>query len=361
MLDTYAQWLKRPDDQRFLDIASLYEAVKSRRQRSTQVDGSLEHLQFVTDHQNVFIRNQETEQEAELTNWSFGQAASLLKFPAKALRDLDHPQLACAVLQQKVFQQERQDMRFLQTAEEDGLQMRAINSCKYGRIWDEHIVRLIMEHIDLDTWKVPSASYASRNPTRASTLYASDRDVYVWLVDEANPIEVPGSNGKDTMFRGFKVSNSETGAGTFHGCEFTYRSSCDNRLLYGVTMGTEVKLRHTSGAPSRFKYEFIPKMKQAISSDPRQYVDAVEAARLYEVGKSDKDAVKWLSSKSGFTATLSKRVLAKAEEEDEDNPRSLWGLINGATAMARDLKHQDSRVELETKASDLMKYAVARV
>ena len=157
------------------------------------------------------------------------------------------------------------------------------------------------------------------------------------------------------------MSNSETGSGTFHGCEFTYRSSCDNRLLYGVTMGTEVKLRHTSGAPSRFKYEFIPKMKQAISADPRMYVDAVEAARLYEVGKSDKDAVKWLSSKAGFTATLSKRVLAKAEEEDEDNPRSLWGLINGATAMARDLKHQDSRVELETKASDLMKYAVAKV
>jgi hypothetical protein len=49
------------------------------------------------------------------------------------------------------------------------------------------------------------------NGAENSGLYASDRDVFIFLVSDENPVEI----GKARLGRGFFCWNSETGAATF--------------------------------------------------------------------------------------------------------------------------------------------------
>jgi len=227
-------------------------------------------------------------------------------------------------------------------------------------VWDEQVVRLCQEHIDLSKWKVPHASYASTNPLLATTLYASDRDCYIFLVNEDQPVEIPGDNGKDTLFRGVIIGNSEVGARTLFYKWFLYREVCDNRIIWGMQDVEEVRIKHSSGAPHRFKKEFAPAIAQIGDASTGQLVSAVKEARRFEVGKDLDEVHEWLAKKPGFTKSLAKEVATRAEIE-EGNPRSLWNLVQGATSLAKEKKHQDARMVLEQSSSALMKYAEARV
>jgi hypothetical protein len=100
-------------------------------------------------------------------------------------------------------------------------------------------------------WVIPAASYTTKNPKRATTLYASDRDVFIFLVDPKNPVEVNG----EQLFRGFMTWNSEVGSAVFGLTTFLYRYVCDNRIIWGATDVQELRIRHTGGAPERFAYE----------------------------------------------------------------------------------------------------------
>src|SRR3546814_13437237 len=70
-------------------------------------------------------------------------------------------------------------------------------------------------------WKVPRLlnwSTMTHNPfvdvtKDTTTLYASDRDVFLFLVDDAHPIEAAclPNGDPDLYFRGFSAWNSEVG------------------------------------------------------------------------------------------------------------------------------------------------------
>tara|TARA_R110000824_G_scaffold42869_2_gene125619 strand:- start:940 stop:2031 length:1092 start_codon:yes stop_codon:yes gene_type:complete len=353
------QWAKRPMDERFLSVRELYDSVKARRENSTQIDAALEHLQIKTDSKSLFLESPETGAEVKLNHWSFGQLSSLVKAPAGFLRELP-PELAAVNLQYKLENSDRQDMRLLQTENDSGPEMRSINSSTYGRVWDEQVVRLVLENVDLDQWKVPHASYASNNPKLASTLYASDRDCFMFLVNEENPVELPGNGGRDTMFRGFIIGNSEVGSKTLFLKQFLYRTVCDNRIIWGVQDQVDRKIVHSSGAPARFKRELRPALSRFLTEGTSETVKVIDAARGFDVGKNDRDVAAFLNKQSGFTKVLTKAAMQRAEEEEGEN-RSLWSLIQGVTSVAKDSNHADQRLTLEQTGSKLMKYAEARV
>ncbi len=87
-------------------------------------------------------------------------------------------------------------------------------------------------------WKVPGVldwSSMTHNPyvdvtKETTTLYASDRDVFLFLVDDTHPIEAGRlSNGDpDLFFRGFYCWNSEVGSKTLGIASFYLRTVCAN-------------------------------------------------------------------------------------------------------------------------------------
>ncbi len=67
-----------------------------------------------------------------------------------------------------------------------------------------------------------------------TTLYASDRDMFVFLADEDRRIEIPNRrDGKPgSLTRGFFVWNSELGNTTLGGGFFLFDYVCSNRYVW---------------------------------------------------------------------------------------------------------------------------------
>jgi hypothetical protein len=344
------QWASRPDDQRFLSMADLAAKVSSRRASSSSVDVALDECSVSATDDGEIMLTDGRGSGGLLTHWSFGQLAQAATAPAGYLRTLP-PELARINLQWGM-EATRDDKKLL-IRENGHTNIAAINSATYGRIWDSELVEAIQRTCGPE-WKVPGASYASTDPKRASTLYASDRDVFIFLVNESTPIEVDG----ETLFRGMYAWNSETGSATLGVATMLYRYVCDNRNIWGPKQFREIRVRHTSGAPHRFAAEVRPQLQAYAHAGTGEIAATVRAAKACEVGKNKKDVLAWLQAKK-FTVETSAQIYAAAEKEDGLNPRSVWGIVQGATDIAHAITHTDERVALERKASALLDIVAA--
>jgi hypothetical protein len=229
--------------------------------------------------------------------------------------------------------------------------LRSITSTSYGRIWDHQVVEAV-ERVNADgRWQIPAASYATTNPKRATTLYASDRDVFIFLVDPKNAVEVGG----ETLFRGFYTWNSEVGSATFGLTTFLYRYVCDNRIIWGATDVREVRIRHTGGAPDRFAYEGQKYLQRYAEESTAKLVEGIKTAQntAIPINKGKDETVQDWLQKRGFTKAQAKASVDAAQAE-EGGARTVWDVVNGVTAYARTIQNTDDRVEIESKAGKLM-------
>lgn len=347
------EWATRPDDERFVDLQSLRNAVARRREESWTATPSIGRVSVVPHQGDIGVKlydpTKGEERVLEPSNWSFNQLAQYASAPAAYLRTLP-PELVAINLQ---YGLEHNPLRpeALVLAQSNGRNtLRAMTSVSYGRIWDLQVVDAVTRINQDDRWKVPSASYAAKNPKRATTLYASDRDVFLFLVDPSHPIEVNG----EELFRGFITWNSETGSATFGLTTFLYRYVCDNRIIWGATNVQELRIVHRGGAPDRFAYEGARYLKRFSEETTTELVSGIKRAQALELPEARKKDtfVEWLQ-KRGLTKSQATASIQTAEQE-EGQARSLWDIVNGITAYARSIPHTNERVELESKAGRLM-------
>lgn len=345
------QWATRPSDERFISMQALHDYNMGKRAISTERGVALDHMQVLpTDEGGMLFAAQGQPNGAHLTHWAFGQLCQRASAPAAYLRSIPNS-LAAVPLQWSLEHAEHQDAKVL-LRKNGSWTADAITSSTYGRIYDSQVSDAILKSVDLTRWKVPSASYASRDPKKATTLYASDRDMFVCLVDDSHPVEVPGGNAKDTLYRGFIIRNSEVGAAALDISLFLYRYICDNRIIWGMSNERSLKIRHTAGGPMRFVREASPALLEYAESDTREVVDMVIDSRKREVGKDPVEVRAWLKTR-GFTQEQSTAALKSAEESGE-NPRAVWGLVQGLTASAHDVPFGDERFEFERKVGKLL-------
>jgi hypothetical protein len=284
------------------------------------------------------------------SHWGFGQLAQYANAPAAYLRRLPAP-LAAINLQWGLERDGLRDEALILGQSNGEHVLRAVTSTSYGRIWDREVVAAVERVNANGRWQVPAASYAGTNPKRATTLYASDRDVFLFLVDPLHPIEVPGARGP--LYRGFMTWNSEVGAAVFGLTTFLYRTVCDNRIIWGATDVRELRIRHTGGAPERFAHEGARYLARYADEGTGSIVGAIKAAQAFEApATAEKGWAGWLAQR-GFTAKQAEASVAAAQAE-EGEVRSLWDIVNGATAMARAIPHTDERVRVETLAGKLL-------
>ncbi len=355
LMDLNSQWAARPADQRFLSIAELKQAVLNRRNESWTTAHAIADVRALPSHNGleIAIRRNTNNREVNVrpNHWSFGQVSSAAKAPASYLRRLP-AELAAINLQWGLEKlSEKADGLFLTREHADGTQeLEAVTSTTYGRIWDSDVVAAVERVNEDGRWKVPSASYATSNPRRATTLYASDRDVWMFLCDEANPIEVDG----ERLFRGFMVWNSEVGASAFGLKTFLYRHCCDNRIVWGAQNVNSLMIRHTGGAPERFAHEGRNLLRTYAEASTQELVAGIRKAKETVVEKKDeKNSVQsWLRAR-GFQAAVADAAVKTAVAE-EGQARTLWDIVQGITAHARSIENADDRVALEMRAGALL-------
>jgi hypothetical protein len=367
-----SEWFSRPDDERYLSLSELYAAVRSRAERATARTVETRSIRVEASRDNgerltLIVPDRDT--PVAPTHWGFGQLCGLVGAPSTYLRDLPAP-LAAINLQHGLLSHRAELVKTL-VVEDGRVELRAVTGPDYGRIWDHELVGAVMKIAGDGTgdtrWKVPGVldwSTMTHNPfvdvtKETTTLYASDRDVFLFLVDDTNPIEAGRlPNGDpDLYFRGFYCWNSEVGSKTLGIASFYLRAVCMNRNIWGAQDFQEISIRHSKFAAQRFAHEAAPALKNFAQSSPAPFVAGIRAAREQIVARQDEDRETFLR-KRGFSKSDTAKIIATVLQEENHPPVSVFDFVQGITALARTKAHQDVRLDFEGKAKALLERAI---
>jgi hypothetical protein len=352
------QWATRPDDQRFTSLDELLAhtqhqrsisrgmALPSRSIHAAPVEGDETRKQLVVVGPDGA--------PTVPTNWAFGQLAGRVQAPAGYLRTLP-ADLAADALNYGLFKRPVEDMGVL-LRQNGGSELAAVTGPNYGRVWNADVTKALVDRFGdgiTGDFTVPGEFGKAVDVTKANTtLFASDRDMFVFLADEKHRIDLPGRRPGLTgsLARGFFVWNSEVGSKTLGIGTFLFDYVCCNRMVWGAEGYQEITLRHSVSAPTRWIEEVAPAIEAYANKSTDSITTAIEAARS---ARLDPDKVDEFLTKR-FTRGQAVAIKA-AHMADEDRPiETLWDVSVGATAYARGIKFQDDRVDIERKAGRIM-------
>lgn len=366
-----SEWFSRPDDEKFLSLSGLYASVKGRaeRSRTRTVESAAIRVEAHRDEpEKLALVLPDAEAPVAPTHWSFGQLASLVSAPAAYLRQLPAP-LAGINLQYGLINHRAEQVKTMEVAN-GRTELRAVTGPDYGRIYDHELVaavqRIAGDGVGDTRWKVPGVldwSTGVYNPMvdvtkDTTTLYASDRDVFLFLVDDRNPIEAGTlpDGSPDLFFRGFYCWNSEVGAKALGIASFYLRAVCQNRNLWGVEDFQEISIRHSKYAANRFAHEAAPALTRFADSSPTPFVQGIRSARERIVARTDEDRTDFLRTR-GFSKAETAKIIETVLVEEGRPPESVFDFVQGITAVARSKPQQDARLTMETRAKKLLEAA----
>lgn len=352
------QWATRPNDERFTSLIeldahcqnsharSIQKVVSSRQMQAAPVEGDAHGLMVVGPNGGP----------VNVTNWAFGQLAQRAGAPSSYLRDLPAA-LAADCINYGLASKSVEDCGVLLYKNGGPAELRAVTGPNYGRIWNSSITRALVRRFGdglTGDFRVPG-EFGQKVPVTKenTTLYASDRDMFVFLTDETHRIEIGARRAGITgeMSRGFFMWNSEVGSQTFGLATFLFDYVCKNRIVWGAKGYEEIRVRHSAKAPDRFIEEITPALNRYANSSTAGVVKALADARAARIDDVDKFLL------GRFTRPQVAAIKA-AHLSDEERPiETLWDAANGVTAYARGIQHQNSRVELEREAGRIIDMA----
>ncbi len=365
------QWQNRPDDERFTSLPALASFTGYVRQNSKELVLSNRDIRFAPDeedatHKGLYLIGPSGGKVVP-TNHAFNQACGLVGAPAAYLSDLPSPLIADCLNFGMHVHRDVKDVGLLirRPITPAGLQegpnvAAALTGPTYGRVWNAQVSEQMVKHLGNGydgRWKVPGPFNGKLTEvTRENTtIFAGEKDMFVFLSDDDHRIDLPNRRGTEhgELSRGIYMWNSEVGAGTLGMAYFYYDYMCCNRLLWGVREFQETRIRHTKGAPVRWAEDLMPQI-EAFAKAPtdKPILDVIASARA----KSVADRLDtFLADRFGNRAD----AIVAAHLADEGRPmETLWDVVVGATALARLIPVQSSRVSLEREAGKVLAMAM---
>lgn len=355
LMQAHTQWANRPAEERFTSLPAMHAAMVARQAISRAAVVSSRRLRAVPtdDNQGLMIEGPNGHGYAP-THWAMGQAANLVGAPGAYLRELPAPLAADCLNYGFQVERDARDIGVL-LSRNGTAELRAVTGPNYGRIWDGDVVAALMDRFGdgvTGPWRVPGirGRQLDQVTTQNTTLYAGDRDMFVFLADEENRIELPGRRDGKTgaLARGFFVTNSEVGAGALKVKTFLFDEVCANRIVWGAHELDEISIRHTASAPDKFIDQVTPALLEYSRASSAGVVGALRGAQAAKIDKVEK----FLANRFG------PRVAARVQHAhmlDEGRPiETVWDAVTGATAYARSIPWQADRVEFETLAGGLL-------
>lgn len=370
------QWANRPADQRFQTLEALREHTEKRRSLSREAVKNITDLRAEVHDGGLMIGNGN---RMEPTNWSFGQFAGLLKAPPAFLQTLT-PQTCSIVLNERISKSsdfmDKEEFKVMRVLNDDGDTLQAITSTRYGRIWDADCVGAVQKIVERTDGKFYNPKAYVNRPADGKTgfssvvkgepepsgLYASDRDVFMFLIDGGSMFDV---GPRAQLNRGFIVWNSEVGSRTFGLMTFLFNMVCGNHFIYGAQDVNTLLIRHVESGPQKFIDLAMPTLLEYTKADPdlggvikaqQLLLDSIKPSGFIH-GESRDEWAKCFARQHGFTRGEIREAFDYAHRE-EGKCETLWDLVQGFTASARAIPHTDTRIDLERRAGDLIQLAV---
>src|SRR6266852_9617020 len=141
-----SEWFSRPDDERYLDLPDLYEAVRGRAERAQArtVESRAIRVEANRDnHERLALTVPGRDELVAPTHWSFGQLCTLVGAPTYYLRQL--AAALCGINLQHGLLSHRAELVKTLEADNGRVELRAVTGPDYGRIWDHELVAAVMK------------------------------------------------------------------------------------------------------------------------------------------------------------------------------------------------------------------------
>lgn len=362
LMNASREWASRPADERFTNLFDMENAMLVRRDNSREKHVSIRQIEArpCEDNRGIEIHGPNGIPYAP-SHWAFGQLAARAEAPAGYLRTLPAPMAADCLNFGLKFKRNIDEIAVL-LDKTNAPMIRAATGPRYGRIWNADIIRKLTDVFGdgrTGDFTVPREFGKEVDITKENTtLFAGDRDMFVFLADEKNRVELPNRrNGETgTLARGFFVWNSEVGAATFGVQSFLFDYVCSNRIVWGAQEVKKITVRHTSAAPDRFIEEIAPALLEYSNSSVSAIDQALSNARNAKIGDEDK-LNDFLAARFGKRES---QAIKAAHMADEGRPiETLWDAVTGATAYARAVQWQDERIAIEREAGKILDLVAA--
>lgn len=393
MLDVVSnQWASRPHDERFLSLSDMYDA-RFNAEMSTAIKQKIYNMsEFSVDYNAGDLALKRGSLRLLPTAWSMQQLCTRVRAPYPALKlwqDDGNSVLVSDTLNHS-FKTRGEDMQLYHEINNDsGFQtLHAATSDKYTRIFDYEVIKLIQHFVfkSRGQWKVPgtidwsSGQHIADNylgndqvTKEATTLYAGDRDMFIFLVDDKNPIDlgITRNGQRDVVFPGFIVGNSTVGYKPIWMMTFYFRGVCMNRCIWGAEGIKEYSNKHLtnvrqyalegdyrSSDPMK-RLSFVDRLmelekRQQLGRDST--AKSIQGAMQVEEFKTDEARTTALR-KVEIPATTAKKIVANFETVENYPILTRWDMHNAITAEARTIMHQNARTNLEKTATRFLRRA----
>jgi hypothetical protein len=373
------QWANRPDDERFSTLDELHQAVSTYRTSAAQATVPFASLRTEARDGEVLVGKES--QPARLTNWSFGQLAGAVGAPASYLRTLPAT-LAAQNLNCGLARTEDRTDRQILFHRNGSLLTRAITSERYTRIWNSDVTKRLL-NLPSDGWAVPPARPVreGQKGTRIATeadvlkgagfglsikvgdaiapagLYASDHDMFVFMVNNDKRISEPGN--PDGLARGFFVSNSEVGAASFCITKFLYRHVCGNHIVWGAKDVKEVRIKHIGSADDKAFAEVSGELVRYANESASDDESRIQRSMTFTLGMTKDQVLDRLFSIKNLG--ISRQNLNEAYDTcvatEEVAPNTPWGMAQGLTRVSQTSAFAEERVALDRVAGKVLSIA----
>lgn len=375
------QWAQRSADERFWTPEEMHAALQARRQCAATAKVTFGALSVRPAGDQGLQLLGEGGHEAGMTNWAFDQLCARIGAPAAHYASLPAPLVAPCVNHLIAKAEDRgQEARLLFALTDEGMVTRALTGVDYGRFWDVQVASRLID-LQAHGWRVPPARPSSTEQPGAriatqedvltdkgeggglsinvgdwiapAGLYAGDRDLFAFMVNENARIEDGTSGG---LSRGFFIQNSEVGKSALHITAFLYRHVCGNHIVWGAESVRRLSIRHTKGNLDAMFSALQVKLVEYATAGVAEDRLRVKKAQTFQLAGTKEDVIDLLFAKAIGSRKMLDAAYVQAEV-DSENPRTAWGMAQGVTRLSQQQVNADKRAEMDAAAGRILQVA----
>jgi hypothetical protein len=375
----FSEWATRPAEQRFKTLDDMRTACRLRTEQSIEIGPvNLQDMEAIPAMGGVAIAN--SEGGALLNNHTFNQLSNSIGAPAGYLRTLDNDLAAqCLNAGLEKYPERERNLFVIQGTEEgqDYLSARAITSPQYSRYHDHQVVTDLADALSLDGWQVPpcrpypgcpeadtwiateadclpgntfALSIRPGDKVGPGGLYSSDKDSFVFLVNQHQVIKTPGGE----MYRAVIVQNSEVGAASFKIDCFWYSAVCGNHILWGAEEVASVRIVHR-GQDNNARINAQSAMHAAIRS--AELASAGNTEHAIAAAADTPLTFAEVAQRTGLSKTIVKAgeiMQTEYPQDHGDRAGSAWGWVQGLTRASQHSNYAADRVQVDQAAAKIL-------
>ena len=327
----------REPDECFESLNDLREHCYSQREKSGEHWCKPQSVIPVAKERSLSVQL-EIGEEFALNDWSFKQLSRLCGVSADTLNRLS-PQTAAKAIEETLPKSDR-PIQFL--AGENS--MRSIHGISYTRLWNTELLDVAAEFEN--EFQPPKRAFNQHG----TGLYAGDRDMFAFLIDDNAWVEIDGDKFAPGMF----IWNSETGSRSLGCSTFWYQHICSNHIVWGCTEVNEFTRKHTASVRdglSEIK-RIIESLVELKTRRQDRFVDMMDRAKSQKLG-SDLDEVSKLLRKQGIPMGMIKNA---ANIVAQNHTAFAW--VDALTRASGLIQFAGQRAALDQKIGSILALAV---